>query len=187
MNRRALGLLAGATCVTLLAIPGSVPAESAVRSSNCPYENSTPLAAGEDRARTAMYCLINLERRKARRARLTVNSRLEAEGMSFAAQMVAEQFFSHVDPQGNGLTQRTVKSGYLDGYEVWALGENIGWGSGALGTPKAMMAAFLASSPHRRSILSRRYRNMGVGVSTGIPVGGRFGATYVQQFGWRSR
>lgn len=153
----------------------------------CPFENSTPLAAGEDRARVAMYCLIANERRRAQRKRLTVNRQLEAEGSTFAAQMVSEQFFSHVDPQGNGLPQRTLASGYLNGFEVWALGENIGWGSGALGTPKELMKAMMSSRSHRSSILSRRYRNVGVGVSTGIPVGGRFGATYVQQFGWRSR
>lgn len=166
---------------------GAGPAAAARTSQGCAYGSVTPILAGEARARAAMYCLINRNRRQRGRPRLTVNRQLEAEGGSFASEMVDEQFFSHVSPEGNGLTERSRASGYLTGYGLWALGENIGWGAGTLGTPNALMKAFMASPSHRRSILNRRYRNMGVGVSTGIPVGGRFGATYVQQFGWRAR
>jgi len=154
---------------------------------SCPNENATPLIAGEAAARASMYCLINAERHRAGRRRLTVNAALAGEAGIFASRMVDEQFFSHVDPQGNGLVARTRQSGYLNGYGLWALGENIGWGAGPLGSPKTLMNAFMESRPHRRNLLSTRYRNMGVGVSTGIPVGGRFGATYVQEFGWRAR
>lgn len=157
------------------------------QAASCPNQNVTPLVAGEEAAREAMYCLINQERRRAARARLSRSESLTSSASRFAAQMVEEQFFSHVTPEGVDLTERTRQSGYLAGYRVWALGENIGWGSGVLGSPKQMMDAFMKSPGHRRNILSKRYRNLGVGVSTGIPLGGRFGATYVQEFGKRIR
>lgn len=187
---RSVTVLGLALTGALLAGPGPdgpASARAASTSQGCPYENTTPLVVGEERARASMYCLISSERRRRGLRQLTVNHRLEAEAGAFASQMVDERFFSHVDPEGNGLLQRARKSGYLTGYGVWALGENIGWGSGTLGSPKAMMNALMNSAPHRRNILSRRYRNLGVGVSTGIPIGGRFGATYVQEFGWRAR
>lgn len=181
-------MLLGVLGVAALFSVGHVtPSSAATVSQTCPYENSTPLSAGEDRARAAMYCLINARRKEAGRGKMTVNRKLSNAANGFAAQMVSEQFFSHVDPSGVGLVERIGRSDYLSGYEVWALGENIGWGSGTLGSPKAMMDAFMASPAHRRNILSRRLRNVGVGVKTGIPVGGRFGATYVQEFGWRAR
>lgn len=178
---RALSALVASLSLSAVFIPAS-PAVAA-----CPNANATPLVAGEDAARDSMYCLINTERHRAGRARLTVNGDLARGASTFSSRMVDEQFFSHVDPQGAGLLERTRRTGYLSGYGLWALGENIGWGAGPLGSPRAMMAALMDSRPHRRNILSSRYRNMGVGVSTGVPVGGRFGATYAQEFGWRGR
>lgn len=153
----------------------------------CPNQNVTPITAGEEAAREAMYCLINERRAEAGREKLTRSDSLAKAANQFAAEMVEEQFFSHVTPEGADLTDRARQSGYLRGYQVWALGENIGWGSGVLGSPRQMMDALMKSPGHRRNILSRRYRNLGVGVSTGIPLGGRFGATYVQEFGKRRR
>lgn len=179
MLSRVIVLAAASTLFWSAAQPSSA--------SPCPYEDTTPLLVGEERATQSMYCLINQARRRAKRRPLTANRQLAGEARTFAAQMVDQQFFSHIDPDGNGLVERSQKSGYLTGYDIWALGENIAWGSGFLGSPRQIMSALMSSPRHRRNILNLRYRNMGVGVSTGIPIGGRFGATYVQQFGWRSR
>jgi uncharacterized protein YkwD len=69
----------------------------------------------------------------------------------------------------------------------WSLGENIAWGSGAKASPKAIVSAWMASPPHRRNILTRKYRRIGIGVATGAPVAGVNGATYVTDFGARTR
>ena len=62
------------------------------------------------------------------------------------------------------------------------LGENIGWGSGSLATPRSMVNAWMHSAPHRHNILDGRYRSVGVGVAFGAPVGGS-GASYTTDFG----
>ena len=61
-------------------------------------------------------------------------------------------------------------AGYISssrvGYEV---GENIAWGTAALATPRAIVAAWMASPGHRANILDPRYRETGIGVSRTLP------------------
>ena len=52
------------------------------------------------------------------------------------------------------------------GYEV---GENIAWGTLYLATPRAIVAAWMASPGHRANILDARYRETGIGVSPHPP------------------
>ncbi|HWC25664.1 MAG TPA: CAP domain-containing protein, partial [Solirubrobacteraceae bacterium] len=89
------------------------------------------------------------------------------------------------------LTSR-VRGGtsYLRGrLASWSLGENIAWGSGERATPQEIVRAWMRSPGHRRNILERRFRNIGIGVATGAPgdVSGRPAATYTTDFGQRAR
>lgn len=47
------------------------------------------------------------------------------------------------------------------------VGENIAWGVGSDGTASALVAAWLASPPHRATLLTRGFRRVGVGVAVG--------------------
>lgn len=47
------------------------------------------------------------------------------------------------------------------------LGEVIAWGSGSNGTAGAIVRMWLASPPHRATMLDRSFRYVGVGVATG--------------------
>ena len=47
------------------------------------------------------------------------------------------------------------------------LGEVIAWGSGSNGTAGAIVRMWLASPPHRATMLDRSFRYAGVGVATG--------------------
>ena len=78
-------------------------------------------------------------------------------------------------------------SGYIYdsqiGYEV---GENIAWGTLWLSTPRAIVAAWMASPGHRANILDAHYRDTGIGVSPHPPTSlapGQAGAIYTQDFG----
>lgn len=79
------------------------------------------------------------------------------------------------------------ESGYLSsstpGYEV---GENIAWGSYADATPAAIVAAWMASPPHRANILDGSFRDTGIGVSAHLPssfAAGATGGIYTEDFG----
>ena len=47
------------------------------------------------------------------------------------------------------------------------LGETIAWGVGSNGRPGAIVRMWLASPPHRATMLRRGFRYVGVGVATG--------------------
>jgi uncharacterized protein YkwD len=72
------------------------------------------------------------------------------------------------------------------GYTSRMIGENIGWGTGDLGTPTSILNAWLGSPPHRANLLGGRWREAGVAVITAPSL---FGASdvriWVLQFGRR--
>ena len=92
--------------------------------------------------------------------------------------MVRRHYFAHVSPSGQTVTDRVRRAGYDGG----RLGENIGWGSGSLATPAAIVQAWMNSPPHRAIILTPGFRDLGVGIAQGAPVGGD-GATYTLDVG----
>jgi uncharacterized protein YkwD len=51
------------------------------------------------------------------------------------------------------------------------LGETIGWGVGTDGTAAAIVGMWLASPPHRATMLNRSFRRAGVGVAIGTMAG----------------
>ena len=66
------------------------------------------------------------------------------------------------------MSSRARRAGYsVNGWSAWAVGEVIAWGSGARGTPRAIFKAWMNSSGHRKIILTRRWRDVGVGCSRG--------------------
>ncbi len=68
--------------------------------------------------------------------------------------------------------------------------QNIGWGTGPNATPSGIVGAWMASPPHRAIILTRAYRDVGVGVAPAVPAefgSALSGGTYAVEFGARSR
>lgn len=47
------------------------------------------------------------------------------------------------------------------------LGENIAWGVGSYGTATAIVQMWLASPPHRATLLKRSFQRVGVGIAAG--------------------
>ena len=99
--------------------------------------------------------------------------------------MVAGRYFAHDEPAGPTFLDRVLHSGYLQRYGRWSIGENLGWGWGSGGTPRAMVAAWMRSPPHRRNILNARFHDVGIAVRAGSPRPGvrRHSITYVIDFG----
>ena len=126
-------------------------------------------------------CLLNAERRRHGLSPLHVNKRLSLASRRHARSMAAHHYFAHGDFVG-----RIRAVHYLAGASSWIVGENIAWGSQRLGTPEAIVTAWMNSPPHRANILSRSFREIGIGVSRGAPVAGiDDGVTYATDFGKR--
>lgn len=101
-------------------------------------------------------------------------------------EMLKDNYFSHRSITGLSPATRLVRSGYsLSGYRSWVVGENIGLGLGVLGTPQAIFAAWMHSPAHRANILSRRFRDVGLGEVSGTFDGCRGVLMYTVDFGER--
>ena len=133
--------------------------------------------------RTAVLCLLNVQRRAHGLPSLRASRPLRVAATRWAQTMVRGRFFDH-SRRGSTLSTRVARTAYLRRTRSWALGENIAYGGGAQGTAAAIVSAWMGSPPHRANILTRRFRDIGIGVARGLPVGGS-GATYVTDFGAR--
>ena len=171
------------TCIAL-ALPSAASA-AAPCANGAILPDATNIAA----VKKATLCLLNQQRTTRGLSRLTSNGQLAKAAQSFSASMVSQRFFDHVSPSGSTLATR-VRGGtsYLRGrIRSWSLGENLAWGSGVLATPREIVTSWMNSAGHRRNVLDRRFRHIGIGVATGAPddVQGQPAATYTTDFGFR--
>jgi uncharacterized protein YkwD len=164
-----------------------VPRHAAARSSVCTDADLTPTEWNLGVIRTATLCLINRERVSAGERPLTPNSRVASAAQSHTEDMVWGDYFEHVGRRGDTPVSRLRAAGYIYspsvGYEV---GENIGWGTLWLATPRAIVSAWMASPDHRANILNAHFRDTAIGVSPhplASFAGGQAGAMYTQDFG----
>jgi uncharacterized protein YkwD len=181
--RSGLGRVPVAAAVVALALC-AMPSLAAAQGTGCSFTRSAASAVPEPNVRTALRCLVNATRAQHGLPALRSSARLNAAADTFSADMVARGYFAHVTPDGRSVTDRVRATGYLGGSGDWALGEDIGWGTGSASSPASIFQAFMNSPPHRRVILSREFHEIGVGVAAGVPVAGQgSGSTFVLDFG----
>jgi uncharacterized protein YkwD len=132
----------------------------------------------------ATLCVLNAERARHDLAPLKLNRRLSKAARRHSRAMARKHFFSHTSPSGATFVDRIRRAGYLAGASSWSIGENIAYGSGSQGAPRAIGTAWMNSPGHRANILSRSFRAIGIGIAAGTPFGGG-GATYTTDFGRR--
>lgn len=153
---------------------------------DCAGANREPSRSGESIAvaKRATLCLLNGERRARGLSRLRSNAKLAVAGTRHARDMVQNDYFSHDAPSGRDFAERILKTHYAPANAVWSLGENLAWGGGSLGTPRAIVRAWMASPGHRANVLSGTFRQIGIGIVVGAPLpGADYGATYATEFG----
>jgi uncharacterized protein YkwD len=168
----------------LVATVAAAPAHAA-----CAGADVMPSSANAAKVRKAALCLLNVQRRAHGLRRLRENGKLRHAAAAYSRLMVSQGFFSHVSPGGSTLESRVNSTHYLDGARSWSIGENIAWGTGALGTPRAIVKAWMNSPGHRENILNGTYRDIGIGIATGAPIpagAAAGGGTYTTDFGYRS-
>lgn len=151
----------------------------------CSASHAEVRASTIRRARDATLCLLNRVRARHGLAPLRLNAKLTRAARRHSRDMVRRRYFSHASLSGRSPFARMRATHYVPRDASWWLGENIGWGSGTLAEPIAMVRAWMHSPPHRANILSRHFRDIGIGIASGAPVGGG-GATYTTDFGRHS-
>ena len=163
--------------VTVAAVPG-------VAHADCAGANIVPTRATAKQAQAAVLCLLNVQRAAHGLRPLHDNRTLHKAAKKFSLSMRVRHFFDHTSPSGSTPLERVRAAGYLKHASRFEVGENIGWGGGSLGTPAAMVDAWMHSAGHRANILRGSFRDIGIGIVAGDPQGGD-GVTYTTDFGVR--
>jgi uncharacterized protein YkwD len=68
------------------------------------------------------------------------------------------------------LADRVRRAGYARCR--WLVGEILAWGVGPRSSAAGTVRAWMDSPPHRRILVSRRYRELGLGMQAGAPIEG---------------
>lgn len=150
--------------------------------------NPAPSVAPPQAVAQAVRCEINKQRRRHGRVPLRFDARLTAAAAAQASALVQQRFFAHDDPDGTSPADRAKAAGYTKGARRWVVGEALAWGSADRRLPAGTVRALFKSAPHRRTLLMRSTRDIGIAAVAGNPRGFEgASATYAIEVGreWR--
>ena len=116
----------------------------------------------------AILCLINTERTRRGLRAVRISAPLGRAALAHSADMVARDYFDHVSPDGRTARQRVRGTGYFRGGTGW-VEEVLALGWKSRSSPLQLVRALVSSRIHRRILLSRRARDVGVGLAVGAP------------------
>jgi uncharacterized protein YkwD len=92
---------------------------------------------------------------------LRLDFRLRGAAREHSVEMLRRNTFAHGDFVGRMLAF------HIGGFT----GENLAWGSGSYGSPRAIVNAWLHSPEHRANLLRPRFRRIGIGLARGTFLG----------------
>jgi uncharacterized protein YkwD len=125
------------------------------------------------REEKAILVLTNVEREKAGLAALKPNEKLFGAARAHAANMARKEQLAHtLDDKSPADRLKEV------GYDFSTMGENVAAGQR---TPQEAMSSWMNSEGHRRNILGRQFKEIGIGIAVSDS-GMRY---YTQVFGAR--
>ena len=144
------------------------PAAPAAATGPSPTGPTTSQVLGEE-----VVALTNEERVRAGCPALTVDEELTVASVRQSHYMAATGDFGHFGWRGSTFRSRSLAAGYPA-----VAGENVAYG---FASSVEVMAAWMASPPHRQNILNCAVRSFGAGVQQAV------NGTYywTQVFGWR--
>ena len=145
----------------------------------CPGQNdaSLPAATQVD----AMVCMQRWAREQAHRSTVHVSKKLRASSSRKALDIRHCRQFSHY-ACGRSAFYWEQRLGFFRG--TYGAGENLALTYGADTTVRGTMDLWLNSPEHRRTLMSPRYREVGVSLVTGSFDGTEGAHIWVAQFGY---
>ncbi|HYZ91334.1 MAG TPA: CAP domain-containing protein [Actinomycetota bacterium] len=162
------------------ALQESSPGSSALAAvaSACP--GATAAAGDTQSTLESMYCGINVVRHSYGLRAVRGNGTLNRSS-ALKANAVRRCGFTHT-PCGMAWSATFRRAGYLP---ARAIGENLAFGQGELGTPVSILRMWLNSSAHRANLLARRWRDLGIAFERGHMFGMDGVTLWVMQVGCR--
>ena len=173
-------------CSSALAtVPAGAGAASACRNANLQPTGSNGAAID-----AATLCLIDQLRLANHLAPLRANLALGTVAASQVSSMISANYFADVRPTGQTPMSLVAVSRYRRHTAHISVGQTIAWGSVVYSTPASIVAAWMASPPHRAIILGAQFRDAGAAVVPQLPSvlgAGSAGAVYAIELGARHR
>ena len=164
-------------CLAALLVCAAIAPATASAASPCDDADGSLEQLGLPAARAATFCLLNRERGSRGLDALHADGKLASAAQGHATDMVDRRYFAHGD-----YGARIARTGWGRHRRTYTIGENLGYGTDAGATPRAIVAAWMESAGHRANILQRRFHAIGIGIASGTPAGDA-GATYSTDFG----
>jgi uncharacterized protein YkwD len=194
----ALGAVSGAWAVQVPPLPplpaplpepvpsllgGDPPARSGTQSGTAAAASAVPTArvpttSVASQLQLLVAAQINVVRRSHGRSRLTLSPQLTRAGQEHARQLAVAGYFSHDWSDGSPFGS-WIKHFYPVGNaRTWRAGENLAWSVQDV-TARQAVEMWLASPEHRRILLDKRWRQVGLGVIRADGAGGIYGGQSV--------
>ena len=173
----------------MLACTGAAtPITSAMAAPACAGAGLRPSGGNLAAVDAATLCLINQVRAAHHVRPVRANRELGRVASDQVGVMLRMNYFADVRPTGQTPLSLVAATRYPARSARVSVGQNIAWGTGRYATPAMVVAAWMASPPHREIMLDGEYRDAGVAATPATPsvIGqGRGGATYAILFGVR--
>jgi uncharacterized protein YkwD len=114
------------------------------------------------RLESRLLLAINSLRRSQGLVPLRPNRALAAAAHQQSVSMAQHGFFAHASFSGMPFWQRVETKYRKPTSGSWEVGENLGWGSPRL-SARSALELWLESPPHRKNLLQRDWRELGIG------------------------
>ena len=156
--------------------------------SNSSQARAFAVSATPDLART-LVAAVNRTRRTYGLRPLAYSGALANAATEHATALATAGTFTHEWPTTGRLFSSWIRSFYpARGYRAWRAGENLLWASPGF-TPASAVQQWLDSPTHRRLLLTKSWRELGIGVVSAVAAPGTYGGRDMQiaaaEFGLR--
>jgi uncharacterized protein YkwD len=152
--------------VGVLVHPTAAKATRGARSSD---RSNTGLSALE----SSLLARVNSVRRQHGLPGLTLSNGLTTAAAYHSKQMVQHGFFQHESRGGGAFWKRIERFYASSGFHSWEVGENLAYGSPGLSAGETVRM-WLNSPGHRENLLSKGWREIGLGAIHVASAGGDF-------------
>jgi uncharacterized protein YkwD len=167
-----------------------VAAVSSTQSNQSSQAGAGSVSAVPSLARS-LLAAVNYARREHGLRPLVYSAQLAKAATEHSRALATAGMFTHSWPTSGQLFSSWIRSFYpARGYRSWKAGENLLWASPGF-SPASAIQQWLASPAHRRVLLTKSWRELGIGVVSAIRAPGAYGSRDVQiaaaEFGLRRR
>jgi uncharacterized protein YkwD len=163
--------------------PGDEDVDTQAAEERCPGASEDPEPDTREQAAAVTLCLVNHERAQEGLDELRDDPNLTQAAQDKAQDMVEQDYFAHVGPDGREVGDWVEPTGYLTPGSGFTLAENLATASEGASSPAHIVHGWMNSPSHRRNILRGALRDSGIGIAMGVPEHEEPGATYAHMFG----